>query len=50
MHLVPREREQETSMDLYIEITAVAVGLLYLWLEYRASVYLWPVSVVMPAI
>lgn len=50
MYLMPREREQETSMDLYIEITAVAVGLLYLWLEYRASVYLWPVSVVMPAI
>ena len=24
--------------------------MLYLWLEYRASVYLWPVSVIMPAI
>ena len=37
-------------MDLYIEIIGVAVGLLYLWLEYRASVHLWPVSVIMPAI
>ena len=24
--------------------------LLYLWFEYRASIWLWPVSVIMPAI
>lgn len=33
-----------------LEITGVAAGLLYLWLEYRASIWLWPVSIVMPAL
>ena len=33
-----------------LEIAGVAAGLLYLWLEYRASIWLWPVSIVMPAI
>ena len=32
----------------YIEIAGAVIGLLYLYLEYRASVYLWPVGVVMP--
>lgn len=26
------------------------VGLIYLWLEYKASIYLWIVSIIMPAI
>ena len=34
----------------YLEICGTFVGLLYLWLEYRASVYLWLASIVMPAI
>ena len=34
----------------YLEITGSLVGLLYLWLEYKASIYLWLVSIVMPAI
>lgn len=34
----------------YVEILGTIVGLLYLWLEYRASIYLWVASVVMPAI
>ncbi len=34
----------------YIELLGTIVGLLYLWLEYRASIYLWVTSVVMPAI
>ena len=34
----------------YIELLGTIVGLLYLWLEYRASIYLWVASVVMPAI
>lgn len=34
----------------YVEILGTVVGLLYLWLEYRASIYLWVASVVMPAI
>ncbi|MBP3317348.1 MAG: nicotinamide mononucleotide transporter [Alistipes sp.] len=33
-----------------IEIIGTIVGLIYLWLEYRASIYLWIASIVMPAI
>ena len=25
----------------YLEIIGTLIGLLYLWLEYRASIYLW---------
>lgn len=32
----------------YIEIIGAVIGLLYLYLEYKASVYLWPVGIVMP--
>ena len=32
-----------------IEIVAAGIMLLYLWLEYRASIWLWPVGVVIPA-
>jgi len=34
----------------YLEIIGAAIGLLYLWLEYRASILLWPVGIVMPAL
>ena len=34
----------------YLEIVGTLVGLLYLWFEYKASIWLWPVSVIMPAI
>ena len=37
-------------MDNLLEIVGVAVGAIYLWLEYRASIYLWIASIVMPAI
>lgn len=37
----------ETSI---LEITGTAVGILYLWLEYRASIYLWIAGIIMPAI
>ena len=37
-------------MDLYIEIVGTLIGLIYLWLEYRASVYMWLAGVIMPAI
>ncbi|MCL2562080.1 MAG: nicotinamide riboside transporter PnuC [Rikenellaceae bacterium] len=39
-------------MELWeiLEIAGAAVGLLYLWFQYRASVWLWPVGIVMPAI
>lgn len=33
-----------------LEIIGTIVGLLYLWLEYRASIYLWIVGIIMPAI
>lgn len=34
----------------YLEIAGTLIGLLYLWFEYRVSIWLWPVGVVMPAI
>ena len=34
----------------YLEILGTAVGVVYLWLEYRASAWLWLASIVMPAI
>lgn len=34
----------------YLEIAGALIGLLYLWFEYKASIWLWPVSIVMPAI
>ena len=37
-------------MELYIEIFGTIIGLIYLWLEYKANIYLWVVSIIMPAI
>ncbi len=37
-------------MLLALEIVGVGVGLIYLWLEYRASVWLWLANIIMPAI
>lgn len=37
-------------MEQALEIIGTLVGLIYLWLEYRASVYLWIASIIMPAI
>lgn len=34
----------------FLDILGFAVGLVYLWLEYRASIWLWLASIVMPAI
>ena len=31
-----------------IEIVAAAIMLIYLWLEYKASIWLWPVRVIIP--
>ncbi|MGL4851253.1 MAG: nicotinamide riboside transporter PnuC [Phocaeicola sp.] len=33
-----------------LEIIGTLVGVVYLWLEYKASIYLWIVSIIMPAI
>lgn len=38
------------NWQLAIEITGAVVGLVYLWLEYKASVWLWLASIIMPAI
>ena len=37
-------------MELYIEILGTIIGCIYLWLEYKANIYLWVVSIIMPAI
>ena len=37
-------------MEQYIEIVGTIVGVIYLWLEYKANIYLWLVSIIMPAI
>lgn len=39
-------------MDLWqiLEIAGTAVGLVYLWLEYKANVWLWLAGIIMPAI
>lgn len=34
----------------YLEILGTVFGLLYLWLEYKASIHLWIVGIIMPAI
>ena len=34
----------------YLELAGTIIGLIYLWLEYKASVYLWIASVIMPAV
>ena len=37
-------------MEQTLEIIGTFVGLIYLWLEYRASIYLWIAGIIMPAI
>ena len=37
-------------MDQLLEILGVITGVIYLWLEYKASIYLWIVGIIMPAI
>lgn len=34
----------------YLELAGSVIGLVYLWLEYKASIYLWLASIVMSAI
>lgn len=34
----------------WLEITGTVVGLLYLWFEYKASIWLWAAGIVMPAL
>ncbi len=37
-------------MEHTLEIIGTVAGILYLWLEYRASIYLWIAGIIMPAI
>lgn len=37
-------------MEHTLEIFGTIVGIVYLWLEYRASIYLWIAGIIMPAI
>lgn len=37
-------------MEQYIELLGTAVGIVYLWQEYHASIHLWITSIIMPAI
>lgn len=34
----------------YLEIIGAFIGLIYLWLEYRVSIWLWLAGIVMPAV
>ena len=38
------------DIKLLLQIVGVALGLLYLWLEYRANIWLWAVGAVMPVV
>lgn len=35
---------------LVLQLAGIVLGLLYLWLEYRANIWLWAVSIVMPMV
>ena len=37
-------------MDNILEFLGVITGIVYLWLEYHASIYLWIAGIIMPAI
>ncbi|MDY5813997.1 MAG: nicotinamide riboside transporter PnuC [Bacteroides sp.] len=37
-------------MEATLELLGTGVGIAYLWLEYRASIYLWVAGIIMPAI
>ena len=37
-------------MEHILEIIGTIVGIIYLWQEYHASIYLWLTSIIMPAI
>ena len=38
------------SLLHFLDVLGFVVGLLYLYLEYRASIWLWLASIIMPAI
>ena len=38
------------DFKLILQIVGVALGLLYLWLEYKANIWLWVVGLIMPIV
>ena len=38
------------ELKLILQIVGVVLGLLYLWLEYRANIWLWVVGAIMPCV
>ena len=38
------------DIKLLLQIIGVALGLLYLYLEYRANIWLWVVGLIMPVV
>lgn len=38
------------DLKLLLQIVGIALGLLYLWLEYRADIRLWVVGLIMPCV
>lgn len=38
------------ELKLILQIVGVALGLLYLWLEYKANIWLWVVGLLMPCV
>ncbi|MCH4156732.1 MAG: nicotinamide riboside transporter PnuC [Muribaculaceae bacterium] len=38
------------DLSLILQLTGVTLGLLYLWLEYKANIWLWAVGIVMPMV
>lgn len=38
------------DLKLVLQIVGVALGLLYLWLEYKANIWLWVVGLIMPIV
>lgn len=38
------------ELKLILQIVGVALGLLYLWLEYKANIWLWVVGIIMPLV
>lgn len=38
------------ELELILQIVGAVLGLLYLWLEYRANIWLWVVNAIMPIV
>ena len=45
-----QELKKTMELKLVLQIVGVALGLLYLWLEYRANTWLWVVGAIMPCV